>query len=72
MQGARNHPRHLCIGNRAWTARTGVIHKALKTISLKPPPPLAHGMFMKPKLRTDLLAGQTVGAPKDDATTIRK
>jgi hypothetical protein len=29
-------------------------------------------MFMKPKLRTDLLAGQTVGAPKDDATTIRK
>ena len=55
MQGALNHPRHLCIGNRAWTARTGVIHKALKTISLKPPPPLAHGMFMKPKLRTDLL-----------------
>lgn len=72
MQGALNHGRHRFIGNRAWTASTRVIQKALKTISLKPPPPLAHGMFMKPKLRTHLLAGQAVGAPKDDATTIRK
>jgi hypothetical protein len=69
---ALNDSGDLVIVDRARPPGTIFIQKALDAVFQKAPPPFANSVFMDTQLAGDHLAGQTVGAAKNDPATLRQ
>lgn len=67
-----DHGGNLIVADRAWPARTCFVEQPVEAIGQEAPTPLADRMLVNAKLCRHDLALQTLGAAKNNPTSLRQ